>query len=88
MKLTIREAKLWLLAGTTACVKAQNSAGERWCLEALAAVHSHAPRRRRLAEANEDASEHNRLFGTPESKRDARILCFCAAVLRAVEDRR
>lgn len=85
MKLTIREAKLWLLAAATACVKLDLPVQEGWCLEALEMVQSHPTRRRRLAAFNDNAADHNRLFGTPESKRDARILCFCAAVLRAVD---
>ena len=87
MKLTLREAKLWLLAGATACLALGHNGGEIWCLEAVAAL-SDTRWRRKLARENAHAAQYQAALGYPAGERDARILCFCAAVLRNVENGR
>lgn len=83
--MTLPEAKTWLLYIAVACVNEGHVAGETWTLEGLRVVGRGRSMRTAVVERFDDAADHNRRFGTRESKRDARIQCLIASILRAVE---
>lgn len=81
--LTPEEAVSWFDAALAALAAPQDRDRRMWILEAKQSVYRPEERRREICDLL-DAADHNRRFGIPESFRDARILCFCAAVLRAL----
>jgi hypothetical protein len=81
--LTPEEAVAWFEAALSALSAPHDRDRWAWVLDASRHVFKPGRRRRAIADLS-DAADHNRRFGISESKRDARILCFCAAVLRAL----
>ncbi len=83
--LTLEDAQAWLDAALYALRGDGNGYRRRWVLETRNCVRAALSFRHALIRVNEDAADDNRRFGIPASHVDARVLCFCATVLRALE---
>lgn len=86
--LTPAEASAWFEAALEVLAVDEDDRDRfAWVLDAQRYLYTPHIRRRGIHELQE-AADHNRRFNTPESRRDARILCFCATILRALEVKR
>lgn len=86
--LTRTEASAWFEAAL-AVLSAPNDVDRwGWVLAAKRQIRSKPSWRKRCIADLFDAADNNRRFRFFEAQRDARILCFCATVLRALEVKR
>ena len=83
--LTPEEAATWFDAAMAALSKGPDRDRQVWVLGAKRLIRARPSVRRVAIRELQSNAIYNRHFGTRESKRDARILCFCAAVLLASE---
>lgn len=86
--LTTAEASAWFEAALAALSAPADRDRWAWVLDAKRHVRSKPSWRKHAIAGLLDAADNNRRFRFPEAQRDARILCVCATVLRALEVKR